>query len=696
MPHTPVSPKVPRSLLRAERRPVTDLPLAAYDGAIPADLAGHVFFVGPVGTVAAPGLPDPDGNTVMNGDGMIGRLDLGGGSVRLTTRLAVTPDLIADRVTHQRADLDDLRFISSGIARVSFELGARVFANTAFVPARFPTGAARLFLTYDAGRPMEIDPVSLEVVTPVGGYPEWRPETLETTPFPLVLSPAHPAFDTSTGELFTANYGRGVASMVNAIPLVRFFDRLPSVVAQGLMSFADVVGIGVRARGFIDRASTRIQRLENRINDLFGQLRNVPEDYTEVVRWDGIGSLERFRLVNAEVPHLRVIIAQSIHQIAVTRHYIVLMDTAFKIGPDQGFNDVVPETDIADRFLRTYTTSPQVPYTAFWIVDRADLANPAALAVDGDGTKLVKARRAVVPLEADHFVADFDDTDGIVLHVAHAAATDLSEWVRPYDVSAFSGERLDAGVHGMLAVGSMDLNRLGRYRVRPEDGTILDARLLADDRATWALALYAGRGMFTLGAQPEKVEHLYWVSEGFFEELLTQFVFDLYSQYPHRVATLDHILGLPRQGGRPCVLLRLDTGSMQIGDRYEMPPGTMIGSLQFVPRPAQPGATAGYLICTVYTDARPEVWIFDAEDLTAPRTKLWHPDLAIGFSLHSAYFETLDPRTSTYAVSAAADLGDLSRFSAKVRRLLEDDVIPEFYGPTRDLPPRGGRVWNAG
>ncbi|MFQ3612904.1 MAG: hypothetical protein SNJ68_04195 [Cyanobacteriota bacterium] len=75
---------------------------------LPADLWGSVYMVGPVGSVdspAAPGNPglvDPtrDGTILLyNGDGMIYRFDLSEPSqgIRLTTRLADTPDYIVSR-----------------------------------------------------------------------------------------------------------------------------------------------------------------------------------------------------------------------------------------------------------------------------------------------------------------------------------------------------------------------------------------------------------------------------------------------------------------------------------------------------------------------------------------------------------------------------------------------------------------------
>ena len=68
-------------------------------------------------------------------------------------------------------------FKSLGFGRFSPILGLRNEANTAFLPFRTRTGGQRLLITYDAGRPYELDPESLQLVTPVGNNAQWRAET---------------------------------------------------------------------------------------------------------------------------------------------------------------------------------------------------------------------------------------------------------------------------------------------------------------------------------------------------------------------------------------------------------------------------------------------------------------------------------------------------------------------------------------
>lgn len=80
--------------------------------------------------------------------------------------------------------------------------GISNLANTSVQPI-----ADRLFVGFDAGRPLEVDPMTLEYLTPVGGNDEWfqaLPGVLE----PLVPVAAHPAADHAEGTLYFVNYSQ--------------------------------------------------------------------------------------------------------------------------------------------------------------------------------------------------------------------------------------------------------------------------------------------------------------------------------------------------------------------------------------------------------------------------------------------------------------------------------------------------------
>lgn len=246
--------RVPASLATASRDEL-DVDLAIVGGALPQGLAGHVFI--------ACALPQGDGSPQFNGDGLVIRVDLDGGRARLKSRIVRTPCFYADQATRGTAD----GFENKHLTRMSRTLGSRNFANTAFA-----TFGERMLLTYDGGRPHEIDPTTLEVVTAVGRQDEWfagLPDVVTRLgigggPFPTILSTAHPAIDEHTGELFFINYAM----------------QMPLLPGR-----------------------------------------------TALLRWDGAHDFERFQLKDEDGRDVAIL--QSAHQMVLSRRFVVLVDTAF-------------------------------------------------------------------------------------------------------------------------------------------------------------------------------------------------------------------------------------------------------------------------------------------------------------------------------------------------------------------------------
>ncbi|NJO94424.1 MAG: hypothetical protein HC820_09025 [Hydrococcus sp. RM1_1_31] len=299
-----------------------------------------------------------------------------------------------------------------------------------------PSGEGdRLLLTYDAGRPYEIDPDSLKVVTPVGSNREWRSAIPIKQPFAAHLSTAHPTYEAFTEEMFTINYGRSVMNLLDTVP---FFDRineLPNDVDAILGSVTRFIG-----RDFLQPLFQQTRQIfeatfglfEKSIESIVGI--DVP-NFLYLIRWDGKGDLERWRLV---LPNgLPVKIEQSVHQIGVTEDYLIIIDTAFKVGVEQLLNNPLPDSEQIENSLRVLLTRPQSPESNIYIVRRRDLINGQRPA-QCDTEVIVTAKKVVLPLESIHFLNDYVNPDGkITLHIAHNCATDVSEVVRSYDESAY-------------------------------------------------------------------------------------------------------------------------------------------------------------------------------------------------------------------------------------------------------------------
>ncbi len=337
--------RVPQAVMVASRCELTELELNIIEGKLPEDLQGHVFIVAPAGSVDSGGLPYPDGTPIFNGDGMVYRIDFNAHAqqqAKITTRMAKTPCYYADEATKPGGKYEKYRFQNHGLTRFSMALGVRNQLNTAFLKFKTSQDANdRLLVTYDAGRPYEIDTETLEVVTPVGANAEWRPEVSLSMPFGPVLSTAHPFFDAETNEMFTVNYGRSMGNFMQTIPFIYEAEKLPHAIKKILEMISNFLNTLKVIKFLLNWIAQIIWEAFKLISSLFENIFKIKmQNFVYLMRWNGSGYIERWRLVLQD--RSPVVIHQSLHQIAVTRHYIVLIDTAFSVGLAQTFNNPLP------------------------------------------------------------------------------------------------------------------------------------------------------------------------------------------------------------------------------------------------------------------------------------------------------------------------------------------------------------------
>lgn len=633
-PGSPQLHRIPRSVTTASRDELDPerAKLQIVEGKLPDDLYGHLFM--------AAALPYGDGTPVINGDGMIYRFDFDGAGVRLKTRIAKTPCYYADQATTRNNQYKKYAFHNAGLTRLGL-LGSRNQVNTAFLPLN----ERRLLVTFDAGRPYEIDPETLELLTPVGANHEWIagvPQVIARGPFPTFFSVAHPSFDAHTGEIFTVNYRN-------------LISQLPQPITWGVRKLIKNFG-----------------------------------DFTDLIRWKGEGELERWRL---ELPDgSPVTIKQSLHQIGITQDYVVLMDAGFRIELGQILSLFLINTvgkgihvpDLIERFVfsRFLPSRRQLPYTILYIVCRADLQRGGSV----EEPRRLQARKVVFEPEAAHFIIDYENPSGCIrLHLAHNCAWDATEWLHKGSKPACSSVPIRQDLHGMI-VGPMDINLLGRYIIDGESGTVLKSQKISDPKYTWSPSLYTQCADKTSG----QIESIYWSSWGFSWELLTKRIYKSYKDYKHREIPLEK---LPTEA-QPVGLLHLDAASMQIVDGYQLPAGRFVSSPQFVGRrESKGGSNDGYIVCVVLSDdestpevSKDEVWIFDAAKLAQGpvcrlefRSKPELPSFSFGLTLHTTWLPELKQRTSSYHIPVRKDYEELvNKQPQKVKDLFEKEVYPHF------------------
>jgi carotenoid cleavage dioxygenase-like enzyme len=653
-------PKFPEACMSVSRQELVGLELRAHEGEIPQDLYGHVFIMGPVGTVGSQAedlfYPGGTGASLYNGDGMVYRIDFDQKSqVSVKSKIVKTPCYYADLETTPGSKYANLSFFNLGMGRLSGVLGFRTAVNTAFLPFKFSQDENwRVLVTWDAGRPYEIDPVSLEAITPIGWIREWNEQKLvwKTDPYPYVFglnqTTAHPVFDFNTDQLFTVNWSRSLSTLQT--PIIRH-------------------QLNTLFKG------DQLKKLEKTFR-LFSQaasflLKSDSKDFVYLMCWNGSSEdIKKWQIVDADGNSIKI--EQSMHQMGLTRDYIVLMDTSFKFGIEQLIYDTVPNNQGIEDY-REILNYPQAPDTTLYLIHRADL---------GPDSTTATAKRVKIPREIAHFTTDYENPDGcITLHCAHNNGWDPAEWIHDYDAPAHEPETPIGHRLVGMTTGTTDINHLGKYVIEVASGQIRRKSIVNDPQYTWATAI----ATFNETVPSAEHEDIYWISWGCWQELMTDFIDDLYASYKYRRIKLEEIKKIAEEG-KPSSLCRLNTKTMKIMDGYQFPSGYFGNSPQFIPRSASSsGSTDGYILCLVlFDETKSELWIFDAKNLReGPVCKLNHPDLKFGLTIHSTWIPAAHSRVPDYYIPVEEDYVHLINKQApevqdEIREFFQTEIYPKF------------------
>lgn len=169
-----------------------DHQLRVVEGRWPSDIAGSVFVVGP-------DKRSPGGHW----------FDQHG----LLQKIHLTPDGVGRIVVQQRrvgTRLERLRRMLPALFRTVEFAEVSPFGVTNLANTNVSCINGRLFLGYDAGRPVEVDPETMRFVTFVGANDEWL-QSVPAPVEPLCAVAAHPAVDVDEGCLYFLNYNVATA-----------------------------------------------------------------------------------------------------------------------------------------------------------------------------------------------------------------------------------------------------------------------------------------------------------------------------------------------------------------------------------------------------------------------------------------------------------------------------------------------------
>jgi len=510
------------------------------EGDWPTDLDGYVFNVGPDRKV-------PGGHWFA-GQGLLMRVACrpdASGRIGVDLRRIETP---LERIRRHLPHL----FSRRGVQEVS-PFGFTNFANT-----NVQAMGGRLFIGYDVGRPIEVDPESLETLTPVGRNAEWL-QTLPAAVEPMIAVAAHPGPGWDEGALYFANYEMIPLSPVRELRVCRWELEGP------------------------------------------------------VVHWplEGVGHFD------------------SIHDVKVTRNYVVITDLPFVVDP---FDAGGTRRAVADT-------------TQVWIVRKADLESTPP------GTP-VPHRFLRIPMMSGHMAVDYDDEgDRIVLYLVHHPLMDLTLAIEPGDRCHRTGAEIHPDYEGLIPMGGQP-NGIGRHVVDARNGTLLESHVVADPERFWGGALFTQN--LSNDESRARARNVWLSSVGHDPALVSERWWRVYAEHH------ENLFVPPRdfpEDGIPPALARIDLERMEMVDLHAYASGAFPHPPTFVPRSSPNHDADGYIVVPVHKDGDKEIHVFDASDLAAGPVATAH---APGFNppllLHSWWMARRPgPRPSSYCVDAEAD-----------------------------------------
>jgi carotenoid cleavage dioxygenase-like enzyme len=676
------------------RRTELDVELQVVEGEIPSGIYGNMYWTAPGGSVNSGGLPYPKehqgqpnpefGSPIMVSDGILFRLSFENGKAKLRNRLVMPPCLIADQATGlygtaaQNPEFKTWGFKNLGMIRLSFHLGLRNLLNTALIPFQFEQDKyVRAAMAYDVGRHFEIDPESMRLMTPIGSNQEWKsamPSFLKMA-FPMVQSTAHPAFDPITKEFFTVNYVKSMDSILSNVHLFATLMNDAAQLEQHLENLAREWKDHLDKNKSIEAIETLLENPAETLGheslaqvlgqDLEGLYHSsMPENEVFLLLWKGKQEpLKKWRVMveGSDGQAKDIEIQQCMHQLQITRDYILLADSNFKTSLSIMVNNPFPHNPLIDEFLRAILAQPMLPYLQLYIIKRSDLD------VNKDWV-ISKALPSPIPMESVHFSTNYENPNNeITLLMSVNSSACMAEWLRVYDKQiSTGGNPVLESMLGMFAVGTVDLNKVGKYVISATSGEFVEHKckeLALEGNTdqpnhvgahTWQLGLYTYRDIISPKQIVGEIKNFYTLSFGLDPRTLTSFIYNLYKDKPNQQVSAQKVKELSAIL-QTHALLNIETENMRVDDFYEFAQDVNPRAIQFVPK-QNPSAGVdyqkdGYIICSMNVVSNPEqpfekrlykpqIWIFDANLLNnGPVCKLAHPDVTWGYGLHSAWFE---------------------------------------------------------
>jgi hypothetical protein len=504
----------------------------------------------------------------------------------------------------------------------------------------------RVLLSYDAGRPVEISPLTLEHLTPVGRSRDYH-AAVGSSFSPMIMTSGHPVYD--------PDFEPGK-------PRLLFTNIVPRV--------ADFLSVNKPIRA-----------------DLY------------LMTWDG-GPNEPTPPMRVTVDGKPVILRHaSVHQLCVTRNYLVIFNANLVLNTASLLEPLAP---LMWRWLvekRTEEVPKNLRVFYRWLRIRMREATPdlrcpvyfihkdaIRKALRGEA-KDVPARKIELAWELTHAITDYDDDDDIItMFCQHNIGTDPADQMEDGD-RLVGGGVVPPSLLGMFS-SATDLNQVRRHVVDLRSGRVetrafpevgdhenfpFGLNLLPPLQISPYLSEYSSSEVPNLLHTCRKLDATYWVAGGWLPQTMSTRVFANFRRGrpddawpPRRLMGLSEFIERMQDPANTVRFFRLDH-EMKLESAYTFPPGWFMAAPTFVPRPGSTSVCDGYLIAQVWgpDSAAMEVWIWDAaRPLDAgPCCTLgpgpYERGIRPGFPLHSSWVD---------------------------RAGVENRVRPEYNAPTIEMP----------
>ena len=517
--------------------------------------------------------------------------------------------------------------VRTDFAEISW-LGLANLANTTPVPT-FAIGSSgrRLVLSYDAGRPTEVNPRDLSHVSPVGDTRDYE-AAVGSSFSPMIMTTGHPVFDPEFDS------GRPALIFTNVVPRVLdFFSPVKQRVIRG---------------------------------DLY------------VTSWDGTGASPA-RPIRVFVDGDPVTMEHaSAHQLALTRDHLLVFNANLVLNTSALAEPLLG--NLAEELRRKLPASARPLLDSVWKPLEAFLRAPVPdthcdlYVIRKDALRRAIQERAArvdglrvrLPGELTHALVDWDDTGGqLTIYAQHNIGADPADQLQEGDILA-TGDPVGADFRGLFT-SSTDLNQVRRHvvHVGARSALLVSTRSFPDpaspsdfkygvnllppcqplpyERAGGASAASS------LATQAQEQSHTYWIAGGYLPEIMAVRTFDTFREHrdPHeRLVPEATYLARLVDPANTTQLFRLDA-SLALESAYSFPPGWLMGAPVWVPRAGGTTMKDGWLVGCVWgpTEPHAEIWIFDGQRSLGdgPISKLVPAGdeigLRPGFPLHGSWID---------------------------------------------------------